>query len=110
TVREDLPQPIQTLAIRSQAVIALIQLDAVAAAAKAAELLADAKPAVEFADVFQAFLTQKGGANALAKALVSKKLNADFARLGLKDVAPCFRRAQLPTHPVTSARRLPPQA
>ncbi|HKA05671.1 MAG TPA: PVC-type heme-binding CxxCH protein [Gemmataceae bacterium] len=100
---EDLAQPMQTLAIRSQAVIALIQLDAVAAAAKAAELLADAKPAVEFADVFQAFLSQKGGANALAKALDSKKLNPDVAKLGLKAVRSSVQDAKPLTDALTKA-------
>jgi putative heme-binding domain-containing protein len=71
---------------RRLAVVAFTGVDLPAAAAAAADVLAAATPADELADVFAAFLSRKGGAQALTKALAGKKLPPDVAKLGLRVV------------------------
>jgi putative heme-binding domain-containing protein len=71
------------ISTRRAAFVALAKLDLSAAASRAPTLLADEKPeAVQ--DLYDAFLTRKGGATALAKALAGKKLPADVARVGVR--------------------------
>ncbi|MGL4554051.1 MAG: DUF7133 domain-containing protein, partial [Gemmataceae bacterium] len=71
------------LAVRRAALQALAGLDLRAAAGRAPALLADEKPEAA-QDVFDAFLTRKGGPAALAKAVAGKKLPADVARVGVR--------------------------
>ncbi|MBA4064663.1 MAG: sorbosone dehydrogenase [Isosphaera sp.] len=78
--------PTQKPEVRRLAVAALAGLDLPAAAAKAAEFLADARPEPELVDLYAAFLSRKAGVPALAKALAGKKLNPDVAKLGLQAV------------------------
>lgn len=71
------------LSVRRAAFLALAGLDLTAAAERAPALLADEKPdAVQ--DLFDAFLTRKGGAAALAKSVAGKSLPADVARVGVR--------------------------
>jgi putative heme-binding domain-containing protein len=72
--------------VRPLAVAALASLDLPAAAEKAAQLLAAAKGGDDFSELFNAFLSRKGGAAELAKAIDAKKLDPDVAKLGLKAV------------------------
>jgi putative heme-binding domain-containing protein len=70
--------------VRRLAIAALASLDMPVAATKSAEFLATAKPEPELADLFAAFVSRKGGAGVLAKALAGKKLPPDVAKIGLK--------------------------
>jgi putative heme-binding domain-containing protein len=69
---------------RRLALIALVQLDAKAAARYASALLAKLGNNSETAGIFEAFLQRKGGAALLAEALRDHKLPADIARIGLR--------------------------
>ncbi len=71
---------------RRLALIALVRLDAKAAAARAAAVLADLHNADEAAGIFEAFLQRKGGAALLAAAVRDRKLSADIARIGVRGV------------------------
>jgi putative heme-binding domain-containing protein len=72
--------------VRRAAIMSFASLDVPAAASTAAEFLAEAKPSEDLLDLYSAFVTRKGGAAALAKALAGKKLNSDVAKLGLRAV------------------------
>ncbi len=100
---EDLADPKQTVAIQRHAVIALASLDIVAAASRAATLLETAKPTDDHSEVYQTFLSQKGGSEALAKALVGKKLNTDVAKMGLKAVRSSVQDAKPLSDALTKA-------
>ncbi len=69
---------------RKLGVISLAALDTAAAAPLAVWLLGAAPPTPDLADIFAAFLTRKTGAAELTKALASKKLPADTAKLGVQ--------------------------
>jgi putative heme-binding domain-containing protein len=71
---------------RRLGLIALVRLDAKAAAGRAVSFLSHLQNGIEAAGVFEAFLQQKGGAAKLAAALRDQKLPADLARLGLRAV------------------------
>ncbi len=68
------------------AIISLASIDTPAAAAKAAEFLTSAEAKEDLLELYTAFLSRKGGAAALAKALDGKKLAADVAKLGVRAV------------------------
>src|SRR5262249_47210999 len=72
--------------VRRQAIATLAGLDTPTAAAKAADFLASAKPEPELVDLYAAFLSRKGGAATLAKALAGKTLPPDVANLGQRAV------------------------
>ena len=72
--------------VRVAALVGLASLDLPAAAGKAADLLAAAKPGEPVTEVYAAFLARRGGADALAKALRGKKLEPDVAKLGIRAV------------------------
>jgi putative heme-binding domain-containing protein len=71
--------------VRWRAVVALAGASPPAAAGVAAELLAEDR-AEGAADLFDAFVSRKGGGVALAKALADRKLPADVARIGVRAV------------------------
>jgi putative heme-binding domain-containing protein len=68
------------------ALIALVRLDAKAAAGHASAVLAKIRSDDQAAGIFEAFLQRKGGAALLADALREHKLPADIARVGLRTV------------------------
>jgi mono/diheme cytochrome c family protein len=72
--------------VKRQAVVALAAIDLPTAAEKAAAFhpTADAKDGL--LDLYGAFLSRKGGAPAMAKALSGKTLPPDVAKLGLRAV------------------------
>ncbi len=76
----------QNPAIRRDCIIAYTGVKLDYAALKAAEFLADAKPAPELLDLYAAFISRKAGPPALAKALAGKKLDPEVAKLGLRAV------------------------
>jgi putative heme-binding domain-containing protein len=102
-VIEELCAEGKSLTSRRLGVAALAQLDANAAAEKAAALLAAAKPGDSMEDVFTAFIARKGGMTALAKALAGKKLQPDVAKLGLKVVRSSVQDAKPLTDALTAA-------
>jgi putative heme-binding domain-containing protein len=71
---------------RRLALIALVRLDAKAAASRAPAVLANLRNSDETASVFEAFLQRKGGPALLAAALRDHKLPADIARIGVRAV------------------------
>jgi putative heme-binding domain-containing protein len=83
TPKESVAPDVEHL-IRRQAVIALANVNAQTAAAKAVALLTEAKGTDDFTDVFNAFLNRKGGAALLAKALEGRKIHTDIAKAGLR--------------------------
>jgi putative heme-binding domain-containing protein len=80
-------------AVRRLAVTALAGIDSRAAAERVAEVLAETPSGEDPADVFAAFMTRPGGADALTSALSGKKLAADVARVGLRTVRSSGRNA-----------------
>lgn len=72
--------------VRRLALVALTGLDMTGAAAKVADFLSTVEPKDDLLDLYAAFISRKGGAAALAKALTGKKLNPDVAKLGLRAV------------------------
>jgi putative heme-binding domain-containing protein len=72
--------------IRRPAITALVGLAPTDAAGHAALFLPGAKPDEELTELYAAFITRKGGATALAKALAGQKLPPDVAKLGLKAI------------------------
>jgi putative heme-binding domain-containing protein len=71
---------------RRMALVALVGVDAKAAAARAVAVLASLKNGEEASDVFEAFLQRKGGAVLLAAALRDRKLPADVGKIGVRTV------------------------
>ncbi|HEY7428407.1 MAG TPA: HEAT repeat domain-containing protein, partial [Gemmataceae bacterium] len=69
---------------RRQALIALVRLDAKAAAGRAGSVLASLRRDDAAAAIFEAFLQRKGGAALLAEALRDQKLPNDVARIGVR--------------------------
>ncbi|MFO0868193.1 MAG: HEAT repeat domain-containing protein [Pirellulales bacterium] len=74
----------QPLPIRLQAIAGLTGFQLDAAAAAGAALLADASPHDDPAEMLQAFLNRKGGAEKLAAALAQKSLQRDVAKVALR--------------------------
>jgi putative heme-binding domain-containing protein len=74
----------EPLTVRRRAVIALVALDVAAAARLAAPVLAAHDKGADPSDLVTTFLERKGGAAALAKALASKTLPADAAKVGVR--------------------------
>ncbi|HYH67094.1 MAG TPA: HEAT repeat domain-containing protein, partial [Urbifossiella sp.] len=72
--------------VKRQAVVALAALDLPLAAGKAAAFLPTAEAKDNLLDLYAAFMSRKGGAPALAKALAGAKLPPDVAKLGLRAV------------------------
>ncbi|MFO1042173.1 MAG: HEAT repeat domain-containing protein [Planctomycetaceae bacterium] len=72
------------LTVRMQAAAGLSGLDLPQASQAAAAILADSTPKDEPDDMLAAFLDRKGGADELAKAISSQKLNADVAKRSLR--------------------------
>jgi putative heme-binding domain-containing protein len=72
--------------LRRLALIALVRLDAKAAADRAASVLAKLPNDTAAAGIFEAFLQRKGGPALLAAALRANKIPADVARIGLRSV------------------------
>ncbi len=73
-------------AIRRLALVALAGLDLPGAARRAYSVLSAEKEGDGAAQVFEAFLQRKNGAEELAKALAGKKLVPDVARVGVRTV------------------------
>jgi putative heme-binding domain-containing protein len=71
---------------RRLALVALVRLDAKAAAGRAGAVLASQRKDDEAAGIFEAFLQRKGGAALLAAALRDQKLPNDIARIGVRIV------------------------
>src|SRR5262249_21138171 len=69
---------------RRLALIALVRLDAKAAAGRAGAVLASLRQDDAIAAIFEAFLQRKGGAALLAAALRDQKLPNDVARSGVR--------------------------
>lgn len=69
--------------VRSQAVAALASIDPAAAAVQAVEVLA-LEGKFDRGDVFSAFLSRQGGAEALATALGSRSLPPDTVKIGIR--------------------------
>lgn len=69
---------------RTAALITLASLDINTAANIAVKTLAMAKPTDELAEIFNAFLSRKGGSAILAKALEGKTLPPDVAKIGMR--------------------------
>jgi len=82
---EQLTAASRPLEVRRRAAIGLAGLNLGSAAGRAVEVLA-AGNVNDAADVYTAFVQQKGGAAALAKALGDKKLPADVAKVGIRTV------------------------
>ena len=72
------------LTVRMQAAAGLSGLDLPQASQAAAAILSDSTPKDEPDDMLAAFLDRKGGADELAKAISSQKLNADVAKRSLR--------------------------
>src|SRR6185312_8212130 len=68
------------------ALVALVRLDAKAAAARAGGVLSGLSNSEEAVSIFEAFLQRKGGAALLAAALRDRKLPNDIARSGVRTV------------------------
>jgi putative heme-binding domain-containing protein len=81
-------------AVRRLALVALVGLDLPQAARKAHSVLSAGKEGEGAAEVFEAFLQRKNGAEELAKALAGKKLAADVARVGVRTVRISGREAR----------------
>jgi putative heme-binding domain-containing protein len=75
-----------SVAVRSQAIIALASLDLDKAAGHFVELLLALPANGDPSDVFAAFVQQKNGAVVLAKTLADRKLPADIAKIGVRSV------------------------
>jgi putative heme-binding domain-containing protein len=73
-------------AVRLDTIVALASVKLPAAAQSAASYLTEAKPSDDLLDLYSAFISRKGGAAALAKALAGKKLAADVAKIGVRAV------------------------
>jgi putative heme-binding domain-containing protein len=69
---------------RPLALIALVQLDAAAAAGAVAKFLPDRTDTAGVEQVVAAFVNRKGGTALLIKALADKKLNPDVAKVGIR--------------------------
>lgn len=69
---------------RRLALIALVRLNAQAAADRAPAVLASLRNSDEASGIFEAFLQRKGGAALLAAALRNRKLPGDIARIGMR--------------------------
>jgi putative heme-binding domain-containing protein len=76
----------QPAAVRRLAIVALTSVNADNAAARALEFFAALPANVDPSDVFAAFVQQKTGSAALAKALTNQKLPADVAKIGVRTV------------------------
>lgn len=70
--------------IRAQAAAGLAGIDLKAAAVAAANILAAATPSDDSADLIDAFLNRKNGADELAAALADRKLTVDVAKRALR--------------------------
>jgi putative heme-binding domain-containing protein len=70
--------------VRRLAVMALASLDVNAAAARAVDLLSTATSNEDAAEIFTAFLEQKGGTTGLVAALMDHKLPEDAAKIGVR--------------------------
>ncbi|HTU17844.1 MAG TPA: PVC-type heme-binding CxxCH protein [Gemmataceae bacterium] len=88
---------------RRLALIALVRLDARAAAGRAPAVLASLRNNDEAAAVFVAFLQRKGGVALLAAALRDRKLPADIARIGVRAVRSTGRPDEGLTEALTKA-------
>jgi putative heme-binding domain-containing protein len=82
-----------SVSARRLAVISLAALDADAAAKLAVPVLSLSPDGEKAAEVFDAFLQRKNGAEQLAKALAELKLPADVARVGVRSVRSSGRDA-----------------
>jgi putative heme-binding domain-containing protein len=71
---------------RRLALIALVRLDANAAALRTPSVLAKLPNVSDAAGIYEAFLQRKGGASLLAEALRGQKLPSDIARIGVRVV------------------------
>jgi putative heme-binding domain-containing protein len=76
----------QAFNVREMAIIGLSAVDLTDSARRAAEFLASAKSDQNPSTLLAAFVQREGGVDALAKALVGKKLSPDVAKLGLRFV------------------------
>jgi putative heme-binding domain-containing protein len=94
------------LGTRRQAVMALTGLDLSAAARLAVDVLAKDSKGLESAELFNAFLEQKNGANALATALNDAKLPTDVAKVGVRSVRATGRDAPTLVEALTKAGAL----
>jgi putative heme-binding domain-containing protein len=72
--------------LRRPAIAALATIDIPAASSQAAEFLASPDAKDDLTELYSAFISKKGGAAALAKALEGKKLSADVAKLGVRAI------------------------
>ncbi len=71
---------------RRMALVALVNLDAKSAAARAVGVLSALPNAEEAIAIYEAFLQRKGGASLLAGALRDQKLPGDVAKIGVRTV------------------------
>jgi putative heme-binding domain-containing protein len=71
---------------RRMALVALVAVDAKAAAARAFGVLSSLPSSDEAIPIFEAFLERKGGATVLAGALRAQKLPGDVAKVGVRTV------------------------
>lgn len=101
-----LDAPAQPFATRAMALVGLSSIDVKDAAARAAELLADAPAEADPAALMTAFLQREGGAEALGEALAGKKVNPDVAKLGLRYVNATGRDNPALTQPLREAAGL----
>ena len=84
---EALAAPAQPIGARIPAVASLAKLDALAAAERAAEILASApNPERDLTPLLAAFLTRQGGADVLAAALSRHAPPADSAKMALRTI------------------------
>ncbi|MBI1917305.1 MAG: HEAT repeat domain-containing protein [Planctomycetes bacterium] len=81
---EQLTAAKQPAEVRRMAVVSLAELDVASAAKRAADFLASSPPDIDPSDVINAFLQQKKGDEALASALVDRKLPPDVAKVALR--------------------------
>jgi putative heme-binding domain-containing protein len=81
---EEMASASHPLAVRRQAVVALTELDLVAAARHAGDVLSAHRDGADPSDLFNAFLQRKLGAAALAAALAGRKLPADVCKVGVR--------------------------
>jgi putative heme-binding domain-containing protein len=90
----DLAERGDSQVVRRLALVALVGLDLPGAARRAHSVLSSGKNGEGAAEVFEAFLQRKNGAEELTKALGGKKLSPDVARVGVRTVRISGREAR----------------
>jgi len=110
TLRDAATKPENRPAIRRAATAALVSLDAPAAAKITVDLLPSTESSAPVDDLFAAFLRQKAGPAALAKALAGKTVPADVAKTGLRVLRTSGQQVPALVEALTKAGNLQAQA